>query len=412
MPRLRAHAAVKSDVTADVLPRVNVVVARPAPAETSVVLPGAARADEETSLLARTNGYLEKWLVDIGDRVTDGQLMGIIATPEVDQELEQNRATLLQTNASVLLNQATLDQLKATQILNKLAFDRIDQLFKDGAASKQDFDLAQANLRTGDANVIAGVAAVSVANANVVVAEANVRRLEKLVAFKRVLAPFAGVVTARNVDTGALISAGQASSASATSTSTGSTNATGAGAAASGQAGGAQVMFKVARTDPLRIFVNVPQAFTPYVRIGSTAEVRVREFPGKPFAGTVSRTANALDPTARTLTTEVLVRNSDGKLLPGMYVQVKFVQTREKPPVIVPGGSLITRTDGTVVAVVGAGEKLEYRRVEIGRDFGTTAEVVRGLVGGERIVVNMVEELPIGTVVTPVPMPQEPAAKN
>ncbi len=206
---------------------------------------------------------------------------------------------------------------------------------------------------------------------------------------------------------------GQPSAASASMTSTGSTNATGAGAAASGQsAGGTQVLFRVARIDPLRIFVNVPQMFTPYVRVGSAGEVRVREFPGRVFPGTVSRTANALDPTARTLTTEVLVRNPDGKLLPGTYVEVKFVQTRAKPPVIVPGGALITRTDGTVVAVVGAGEKLEYRRVEVGRDFGTTAEVVLGLTGGERVVVNMVEELPTGTVVTPVPMPQEPAPKN
>jgi multidrug efflux pump subunit AcrA (membrane-fusion protein) len=252
-----------------------------------------------------------------------------------------------------------------------------------------------------------------VANANVKVAEANVSRLEQLVAFKRVLAPFAGVVTARNVDTGALIVAGQPSSTSSTSTSTGNTNATGAGAAASGQSpGGTQVLFQIARLDPIRVFVNVPQAFTPYVRVGSTSEVRVREFPGKPFTGTISRTSNSLDPTARTLTTEVLVRNPDGKLLPGMYVQVKFVQTRAKPPVIVPGGSLITRNDGTLVAVVGDGDKLEYRRVEVGRDFGTTAEVVLGLTGGDRVVVNMVEELPAGTVVKPVPMPQDPAPKN
>jgi multidrug efflux pump subunit AcrA (membrane-fusion protein) len=284
---------------------------------------------------------------------------------------------------------------------------------KSSAASALEFDTAQANLRTSDANVTAGVAAVGVANANVVVAEANVRRLEKLVSFKRVLAPFAGVVTARNVDTGALISAGQpATSTSASMTATGTTNGTGAGAAASGQAPGAQVLFRVARTDPLRIFVNVPQAFTPYVRVGEAAEVRVREFPGRVFPGKISRTANSLDPTARTLTTEVLVRNADGKLLPGMYVQVKFVQTRAHPPVIVPGGALITRPDGTFVAVVGAGEKLEYRRVEVGRDFGTSAEVVLGLTDGARVVVNMVEELPAGTVVKSVPMPQDPPAKQ
>lgn len=413
VPRLRDHSEVKAAVTSDEAPRVNVVITHSGAAETSVVLPGAARADEEPSLLARTNGYLEKWLVDIGDRVTDGQLMAVIATPEVDQELDQNRATLLQTQASVLQAQATLEQLKATRILNKQSFDRFDSAFKSSAASALEFDTAQANLRTSDANVTAGVAAVGVANANVVVAEANVRRLEKLVSFKRVLAPFAGVVTARNVDTGALISAGQpATSTSASMTATGTTNGTGAGAAASGQASGAQVLFRVARTNPLRIFVNVPQTFTPYVRVGEAAEVRVREFPGRVFPGKISRTANSLDPTARTLTTEVLVRNTDGKLLPGMYVQVKFVQTRAYPPVIVPGGALITRPDGTFVAVVGAGEKLEYRRVEVGRDFGTSAEVVLGLTDGARVVVNMVEELPAGTVVKSVPMPQDPPAKQ
>jgi multidrug efflux pump subunit AcrA (membrane-fusion protein) len=287
-------------------------------------------------------------------------------------------------------------------------------ILKSSAGSTLEYNTAQANLRTSDANVTAGVAAIAVANANVVVAEANVRRLEKLVSFKRVLAPFAGVVTARNVDTGALISAGQpATSTSASMTSTGSTNATGAGAAASGQAPtGAQVLFKVARTDPLRIFVNVPQAFTPYIRVGEAAEVRVREFPGRVFPGKISRTSKSLDPNARTLTTEVLVRNADGPLLPGMYVQVKFVQTRAHPPVIVPGGSLITRPDGTFVAVVGAGDKLEYRRVEVGRDFGTSAEVVLGLTDGEQVVVNMVEELPAGTVVKAVPMPQEPLPKK
>jgi multidrug efflux pump subunit AcrA (membrane-fusion protein) len=295
--------------------------------------------------------------------------------------------------------------------LNKQTFDRADASIKSGVSSAENFDTAQANLRTSEANVTAGVAAVGVAKANVGVAAANVRRLENLVSFNRVLAPYAGVVTARNVDTGALISAGQPSS-SASTTSSGTTNGTGAGAAASGQATGAQALFRVARTDPLRIYVNVPQAFTPYVRIGSAAGVSVREFPARAFPGTVSRTANSLDPTARTLTTEVLVRNPDGKLLPGMYVQVKFVQTRPKPPVVVPGGALITRTDGTFVAVVGAGDKLEYRRVEVGRDFGTTAEVVLGLAGGERVGVNMVEELPAGTVVEAVPMPQEPAPKN
>jgi multidrug efflux pump subunit AcrA (membrane-fusion protein) len=413
VPRLRDRSAARAAATSDEPPRVNVVVARPGAAETALVLPASARADEETGVLARTNGYLEKWLVDIGDRVTDGQLMALIATPEVDQELQQNKATLLQTRASVLQTRATLEQLKATRTLNKQTFDRADAAIKSGVTSSQEFDTAQGNLRTSEANVTAGVAAVGVADANVGVAAANVRRLEDLVAFKRVLAPFAGVVTARNVDTGALISAGQPSSTSGSMTSTGTTNATGAGAAASGQApGGAQVLFRVARTDPLRIFVNVPQMFTPYVRVGSAGAVRVREFPGRVFPGTVSRTANALDPTARTLTTEVLVRNPDGKLLPGTYVEVKFVQTRPKPPVIVSGGALITRTDGTVVAVVGPGDKLEYRRVEVGRDFGTTAEVVLGLTGGERLVVNMVEELPAGTVVTPVPMPQEPAPKD
>ena len=134
--------------------------------------------------------------------------------------------------------------------------------------------------------------------------------------------------------------------------------------------------------------------------------------PGKPFAGTVTRTANALDPTARTLTTEVRVPNPEGKLLPGAYVQVKFVTHRDKPPVIIPGGSLITRNDGMAVAVVGEGDKVSYRKVEVGRDLGNKAEITTGLVGGERVAVNLVEELPDGTVVAPTAMPEEPAAKK
>ena len=411
VPRLRDKSTVKQTAAAaDEPANVNVIVAAPAPAETDVVLPGNTRADEETSVLARTNGYLEKWLVDIGDRVAAGQLMGVIATPEVEQELQQTKAALLQAQASVLQSKANLEQSRATRLVNKQNFDRVVPLVKSGAATSQENDTAEANLRTAEANVAAGTAAVGVAEANVGAAAANVRRLEDLLAFRQVRAPYAGVVTARTVDTGALITAGSAASQSAASSGS---NATGAGAAAGAAApGAAQALFRVARTDPIRVVVNVPQAFTPYVRVGSASEVRVREYPGKPFIGKVSRTANALDPTARTLTTEVLVPNPDGRLVPGAYVQVKFVQKRDKPPIIVPGGALITRTDGTVVAIVGDGDKIDYRKVEVGRDFGTKAEVVTGLTGGERVCVNLVEEPPAGTVVKPVPMPEEPAAKK
>ena len=398
LPRLSDKREVKEDAKPDGPTPVNVVVAKTAPADVDVVLPGNARADEETQILARTNGYVEKWLVDLGDRVEKDQLLAQIATPEVDRELDQNRAALLQAKASLAQAKATLVRNVADQSVATANYTRAKSL--NASLSKQEFDQFEGNSKTADATVVAGEANVQVAEANVSAAQANVRRLEDLQSFQRVKAPFAGRVTARNIDTGSLITAGQTTGPSSTTSS------------ATTAAAGTREMFRVARTDPLRVFVNVPQNYTPFIKVGQAGEVRAREYPGRAFAGTVTRTANALDPAARTLTTEVRVPNPDGKLLPGAYVQVKFVTHRDRPPVIVPGGCLITRNDGTVVALVGEGDRVSYRKVEVGRDLGDRAEIVSGLAGGERVAVNLVEELPDGTVVAPAAMPEEPAAKK
>jgi RND family efflux transporter MFP subunit len=324
-----------------------------------VVLPGNIQAIEETPIYARANGYVRRRLADIGDPVRGGQLLAEIETPELDQQFMQARANLQQARATLVQTRATLE-------LARITAERWDELERRELVARQEADQQRSALAVSQANFNAAQATV---NAQ----EANVRQLEAMQAFRRVTAPFDGIITARNVEVGALITAGS-------STTT-------------------PQLLRIARIDTLRIHVNVPQPFVPSIQPGQNAQVLVQEFPQRLFTGQVIRTANALDPTSRTLLTEVQLSNRDATLLPGMYAQVKFVITRANPPWLIPANTLVIRADGPQVATVREGHTVHYRKVVVGRDYGTEIEISSGLGGAEALITNPNGDLAEGTPV-------------
>ena len=275
--------ALAKETEAVSVPTVAVVQPQAEPGNDELVLPGNLQAFIESPIFARTNGYLLRWYKDMGSKVEKGELLAAIDTPEVDQELSQARASR--------------EQIKAALELAKISADRWANLRKSDSVSQQEADQQASGYQQALANLAA--------------ADANVRRLEQLESFKNVYAPFSGVLTRRNVDPGALINSGA-------------------------QATGKE-LFDIARVDPLRVYVSVPQAYAPTMKVGMKANVTLQEFPGQKFMGTVARTADAIDPATRTLNTEVDVPNKDGKLLPGSFGQVHFATGTSVPRITIPG---------------------------------------------------------------------------
>jgi RND family efflux transporter MFP subunit len=368
LPRLRQTQELDTAAAQTVARPASVTVAtaqRAAPS-TERVLPGTTLPLLEATIYARTTGYVKRRLVDIGDRVEEGQLLAEIATPEVDAQLEQARAALLQTRANLVRS-------KADEVFARSEENRYRRMSQTGAASPEEYESKLAAARVAAATVQA-------TEANIKVNEAAILRLSTLASFEKVIAPFAGVITARNVDPGDLVTAD--------SPSTG------------------RLMFRLMRTDVLRVFVDVPQVHATATRKGQHAVVYRREEPDRLFTGTVTRTADALDSATRTLRTEVQVANPDNALRPGMYLQVKFTFNREVVPVLVPSAAIVTRTGGPKVGVLDDQEKLHYRPVQLGRDYGAEVEVVAGLKDGETIVVHPGDDLPEGSTVEPLPLPK------
>lgn len=361
VPRLQQQAQLADTVSVAhaSAPAVNVVTPRLAPTSTDLVLPGNIQAIEETGIYARTNGYLRRRLVDIGDRVQAGQLLAEIESPEVDQQSMQARANLQQARA-------TLAQAQANRDFARVTADRWDELERRELVARQEADQQRSAFAVSQANVNA-------AQATVDALEANVRQLAVLQSFQKVTAPFDGIITARHVDVGALITAGS-------STTT-------------------PELLRIARINTLRIYVNVPQPVVPSIHPGQTAQVLIQEFPQPSLTGQVVRTANSLDPGSRTLLTEVQLSNRDAKLLPGMYAQVKFVVARANPPWLIPASTLVINSNGTQVASVGEDRQVHYQKVSIGRDYGTDVEIASGLTGAESLITNPTDDLLEGTVV-------------
>jgi RND family efflux transporter MFP subunit len=340
--RLTERGALAKETERLAVPTVGVTKPGTEPASDQLVLPAQLQAYVESAIYARTNGYLLRWTKDIGSHVNKGELLAEIDTPEIDQELSQAKATRQQTEAQLQLAKSTAE--------------RWTNLRKTDSVSQQEADQQ--------------VSAYAQAQANFAAADANVRRLQQLESFKHVYSPITGVLTRRNTDLGALITAGST--------------------------GQSKELFDVAQVDPLRVFVSVPQTNAPSIRAGLPAYIELREYPGQKFTGKVVRTADSIDPATRTLLTEIDVPNPAGRLLPGSYAEVHFAVPNQITRISVPVNVILFRPEGPRVAVVGADHKVHLKAITIGRDFGTKIEILGGLDANDQIVLNPADSLEDG----------------
>jgi membrane fusion protein, multidrug efflux system len=343
--RLSESRALAKETEEIAVPTVDVVHPSSEPPQSELELPSTLQAYIEAPIYARTTGYLRRWYKDIGSKVSKGELLADIETPEVDQELQQARAARDQASA----------QLKLAQSSAK----RWENLQKMDAVSQQETDERSSSYIQGEANLNA--------------AEANVRRLEQLESFKHIYAPFSGVITTRNTDVGSLVNAGNG--------------------------GPTQQLFVIAQIDPIRIYVSVPEVDSPSIHKGVKVDIEVPALIGKHFTGSVVRTAEAIDPATRTLNTEIDVPNPKGQLLPGSYAQVHLALNQQVQRLTLPSNALLFRAEGPRAAVVGAGSKVELRPIAIGRDFGNTVEIISGLEPADAVVVSPSDSLENGQVV-------------
>jgi membrane fusion protein, multidrug efflux system len=342
VPRFLARRALARETAENAIPSVAVVSPEPGKSEMGVPLPAEVQAFVEAPIYARANGYLKSWNVDIGQHVEAGQLLAEIDTPEVDQQLEQAKAEVAQADASLALAKSTAE--------------RWADLLKTASVSEQETAEKQADYALKKANLEA--------------ARANLHRLEDLKSFARVTAPFAGTITTRDTDVGQLITAG------------------------SGRA-----LFRLAQTNPLRVYVHVPQTLSREIQPGQGAQLTISELPGRKFEAKVVRTAGAMDPSSRTLLAELEVNNPQNEILAGSYAQVRFNDTLGDPTLTLPANTLLFRSEGMQVGVVEPGGKVEMRTVRLGRDFGQTVEIVEGIKSGERVIVNPPDSLASGMTV-------------
>lgn len=340
--RAKALAVVTKETRQLAIPTVAVVMAERGVPQEEITLPGSIQPFTDASIYARTNGYLKRRLVDIGSRVRTGALLAEIDTPELDSQLQQARADL-----------GTAD---ANSRLAKTTAERYRDLIKTESVSQQDLDNANGNLEAKQAAVESS--------------KANVRRLEQLQAFRRIEAPFDGVITVRNTEIGALIDSGS----------------------------NAKELFHIAAVHKLRVFINVPEVYSRAAQPGIVAALTLKEFPGRTFTGTLARTAQSIDVASRTLLTEVDVDNAKGELLPGSYAEVHLKMPTPTSTLKVPVNALIFKTEGLQVATV-RGDRIALVPVVAGRDFGNEVEIVSGLKGDERIVVNPPDSLENGVTV-------------
>lgn len=324
LPRLWANSALANSVR-DQRPTVTVISSQRPTNDARLVLPGSTQGIQEAAIYARTNGYVRGWKVDIGQTVEQGQLLAEIETPEVDQQLAQT---------------------KANYEIAKVTAERWANLVAKKVVSNQEYDQNEKSYEA---------------------AKANYEQLQKLQGFEKIVAPFTGVITARNIDNGDLVSAGT-----------------------SGQPA---PLFRIAQTDVLRIYVDVPQTQSLLIVPGQNAAVSVREIPDRTFIAKVVRTARAIDPASRTLRTELQIPNPDGKLFPGMYAEVKFTLPQDPHTLIIPGNAVMIRSDGPKVLVVDAKNAIRSRSVKLGRDLGERVEIVSGLNPNESLVANPTDAL-------------------
>ncbi len=339
--RSRARTELESDTLQNLVPTVNVIHPSRTAAQVQLDLPGNITAFEESPIYARVNGYLKRWFTDIGTSVAEAQELAEIETPELDQELIQATAALAQANANLEIA--------------RISAERWQNLRKSDSVSQQDTDVRVATWHARQADVQA--------------AEANVQRLKEMANFKKLLAPFPGIITVRTVDAGTLITAGSS-----------------------------REIFRLARTDPLRVYVSLPQAYSQLVKTNDEAVLTFSELPGQSFTGRVDRTAGAIDPVSRTLLTEILVSNHDGKLFPGAHAMVRInLAAGPEPPVTVPVNTLLFRNEqGVQAGLVDPNGIVRLAAVTVGRDYGNTVEIVHGLSQTDNVILNPSDSLEAG----------------
>ena len=323
--RVRARSALKEKTLASAAPVVAVVRPVAGDPENELLLPGNVEAFTDAPIYARTSGYVKAWYVDIGTVVAKGQKLADIESPEVDQQLHQGRADV--------------KTAEANEELARVTVDRLAKLVDTQAIARQEYDNA--------------VSAYAARQAETASAKANVGRLEQLVAFEQILAPFPGTITARNTDVGQLVDAG--------STTPG------------------RELFRIASTRKLRVFVEVPQVDSTSAKVGVPVVLTVAERPDKRYPGTIARTANAINPGTRTLRIEVDLENPKGELLPGAFGQVHLQLENANPALLVPVSAMLFRAEGPRIATVVEGNKVRLLPIGIGRDFGTQIEITSGL---------------------------------
>jgi RND family efflux transporter MFP subunit len=340
------------------VPTVAVIHPTVEPEQEDLVLPGTLQAYVESPIYARTNGYLKTWYHDIGSRVRKGEQLAELDTPETDQQLAQARAELATAKAN-----AHLAEITATRLL---------EVLKTNAVSKQEADTAVGDMEAKKATAES--------------AAANVRRLEDLESFKHIMAPFDGVITRRNVDIGTLVNAGNG--------------------------GQSQLLFTLAETDPIRVYVSVPERYAPSIGSGLGAHLVLAAYPGREFQGQVVRSAEAIDAATRTLLTEVNVANKEGLLLPGGYAQVRLQVKVVGQRLQVPINALLFRSEGLRAVVVDSNHRTHLRALTIGRDYGVSLEVLDGLTAEDWIVLNPADSLDEGQVVRATPVKPAPPAEG
>jgi len=371
--RVKTAAAVKQQTLDLAVPVVSVIHPKRGAERDEIVLPGNIQAYIDSPIYARASGYLKVWYTDIGARVKAGQLLGEIEAPELDQQVRQAKAAVEQAEAALEQARANLAQGTTNDELARVTAVRWKNLVVKGAVSQQENDQYQAQYQAQVASVQALEKAIAAAQSNVASSEANLSRLQEMQSFEQVKAPFDGVITARNTDVGALINAGNS--------------------------GPAQELFHMAATARLRVYVEVPQAYSRSAVPGVTADLTLAEFPGRHFSGKLVRTAEAIDSATRTLLTEVAVDNTSGTLLPGAYAQVHLKLASAAPSLILPVNALLFRSEGLRVGVVRDGDKAELLPVTLGNDSGTEVEVVSGLSESDLVIVNPPDSLLSGAAV-------------
>ncbi len=370
---LAAEASQTQRETQNFVPNVRTAVAKRLDGPVKFTLPGTVAAFDQATIFARATGYISERDVDIGSRVHKGDRLALISAPDLDQQLAQANAQVIQLQAALAQASAAAEAAGSTTNLAQVTNGRTAQLADQGWETRQNADNTRLNLASSRANLLGSQAAVKVAQANIAAQFATTQRLQELVGFEDVRAPFDGIITSRSVDVGDLVSADS----------------------------GGKVMFTLARDNVVRVAVDVPQSGVIGVKDGLVAQVHVPELPDRTFEGKVARSSNALAQGSRTMQAEVDVPNTDGTLRPGLYVTVDLGIPRMTPGVVIPAEAIMFNGQGLRVAVVGADNTVRMQDVTIYRDFGTSVELHAGLQGGETVILSPPVELADGSRVKP-----------